>query len=653
MELNFMRFSLYIRPITLIFCLLIGVFLFSPNAHAELNSALQAIDKKQWQRAYGGAARLNDFEKDVFNWFAFSRGDPNASYAQIINFMNRYPDWPGQKALQANAERKMPTNINPDSVLSFYQDKMPITSDGATIYVRSLQAKGRMSEAKKFLNDWWPDANLNRKGQQQVFGAYKSSLSAQAHVDRINRLVFKNEYSQAEALAGILGSGYPQLVAARKALRKKSNNVESAVAAVPARLKNNEGLLFDRLQWRRKKDLNAGAIEILRMAPNATQMYDPSLWWKERHIIVRRLIDKRQYQNAYAIASAHKQREGFPKSQAEWVSGFLALRFVNQPAKAFKHFENLYNNVNTPISLGRGAYWAGRASEALNRQDVANQWYGISAKYPQVFYGQLAAKKLGRNPNVKAIGSSGTPDPKFFNGSIAIAARIFHTAGLSSQAKSFLSRNHMNAETAGQYLGAAQAAKRLGYNQIAIKAAQEAHKKHQVNYLDVLYPKVHGVKGNSNGVEQAAVFSIIRQESRFDQRAVSHAGARGLMQLMPGTASDTARKLNVSHQKSWLTSKPLHNIRLGSSYLQQMVQRYGGHYGLAAAAYNAGPGRVDNWLYEFGDPRTGAIDWLDWLELIPIYETRNYAQRVLENIIVYRQLSGGSPGTGYTHMDIK
>ncbi|MEM6811479.1 MAG: lytic transglycosylase domain-containing protein [Pseudomonadota bacterium] len=625
------------------------VLVFSP-AQASTNKALQALDKKDWNTAYRyGASIQNSLEKKAFNWFAYIQGDPNASFSQIYNFMAENSDWPAQTRLRVLAEQRMPSSFVGTQALQFFEKNDPITSQRMDIYVRSLQSKGQKQKAKLALNEWWPEANLSRQQQKDIFARYKDILEVRAHIKRFNHLIFDNKYDHASGIAMVLGEGYQALLKARKAIRQKSGNENALINAVPKNLQSNEGLLYDRLKWRREKKLNQGAIEILNQSPTASQMVDSSLWWRERHIIIRRLIDKKKYIKAYMLASTHKQKEGFPKSQAEWVSGWLALRFINKPWQAFEHFEALYNHVETPISKARGAYWAGRASEKMQYPDIARKWYDVASQYPFTFYGQLAVQKTGMPVKISKVNSKVIPSAQYQKSELAKVAKIFHRAKLSKEAQQFLTRLYLNAKTSEQYIAAAKQANELGYDQISIRAAAQLQKDLGVNAIEYLYPVARAQ--NTNNLELSAVNAIIRQESRFDKNAVSRAGARGLMQLMPATAKETARKLYIPHQKSWLTQRPKHNIQLGSYYLADMLRRYDGNYAMAAAAYNAGPGRVDNWIKEFGDPRTNQIDFLDWAELISIYETRNYVQRVLEAVIVYRELLDQKSVSGKTHLD--
>lgn len=628
----------------MVFIAFMTLFALQPAmANPQAIEALKQANRGNWAQAWATIGQSNDpAARDVLNWYAYTQGAPNISFAEISNFVSSHSNWPMLDKIRVEAERNINDSESDSSIINWFSKNQPITARGMERYTDALLSKGQISTAKKVLNNWWPKASLTRDQQRNFFAKYNQYLERQSHIERLDDLLRSSEYSNAMAMADTLGGGYPALAAARRGLAQSAGDVNALVNAVPAALKNNEGLLYERLKWRRKNNMDAGAIEILNISPPVSQMHSPGEWWKERHIIVRRLMERKEFKKAYALAAAHKQKEGFPLAEAEWISGFLALRFVNEPWKAFEHFERLYKNVESPLSKSRGAYWAGRASDDLKHSEIAVQWYQVAAKYPETFYGQLATERMGRQAVIPASNNamSGSKE-QFRQKDLAKAAIWLERAGLRSDSAAFLLRLSKNAQNTNDYAQAASLADELGERDIAIKIAQELQKEKGVSLKQYLYPQMVSELKNIQDVEWAFINAIIRQESRFDSGAVSHAGARGLMQLMPATAKETARKMGVSHDTAWLTSRPAHNVALGSRYLKNVTERFNGNYAMAAAAYNAGPSRVDKWIDELGDPRRGEVDLIDWVEQIPIYETRNYVQRVLEAVYVYRQTLKG------------
>lgn len=579
--------------------------------------------------------------QDLASWNAYVNGTSRDSFATIHRFLIRHPDWPRQTKVLQQAERVMPSNLTPAQVIAWFTKYGPQSPEGMDRYLRALQQQGNRTEFVRVLNQWWPEARLTRDQQRDFYSRYQSYINRASHLKRFDAQLSRGSYSNAEGVAAVLGGGYPALARARQGLAQEKSDVQALISAVPASLRNDPGLLYERLRWRRRNGLDAGSIQILNRAPRTNQMYDPAAWWKERHIIARRLIEKRQFSQAYVLVSRHKQKEGFALAQAEWLSGWLALRFVNKPWEAFEHFEKLYKNVKSPISKSRGAYWSGRASEALGHPKIASQWYQVAGRYGETFYGQLARAKvslpqIGYGDPVPTIPSR--EKTRFDSKSMVLAVKLLHQRGERKEVGLFLTALINSAETTTDYVLISQLARRLDAGHYSIKAAQALQKEKGVTITSLLYPTLPKNIRPVSGIESAFVHAIIRQESRFDPRAISSASARGYMQLMPATAKDVARQSGLRHQTSWLTSRRDHNVALGSRYLKQMRNRFDMNYAMASAAYNAGPGRVDRWRVEFGDPRSGQIDFIDWIELIPIYETRNYVQRVLEGVQVYRGL---------------
>lgn len=598
--------------------------------------ALRYAKEKQWNQALKQARAVSDNNiQSLIYWLKFQDKNTSKDFQNIRDFVANHPDWPRMSRIRLEAEKHMPDTLSYKEVIAWFNQYDPITPDGVERYVDALKASGQTLKAIKVLGQWWQTGSLTRDQQKRFFQKYKSDFLEKDHIKRFNALLQRGEYSNARAIARVLKQGYPELAEARIALAKSEPGVNTLIKRVPSHLKTDPGLLYERLRWRRREDLNDGAMNILSQSPSSDAMHSPRQWWLERHIITRRLIADNNYRQAYTVVSRHRQNKGLPFAQAQWLSGWIALQFLKEPWVAFEHFEKLYHAVKTPISKARAAYWAGRASMSLGYPDVAQKWYRVGGQNPATFYGQLSLAALGESNDITiSTDNSFTPSPQSFQSFTSIAA-LLHNVGFDDQAKLFLgSALEDQLKNANDYKYAAQFAKGLGFRDVAIRYAQKSETKFGVPLLDLAYPTLP--LSSSRSAEEAFIYAIIRQESRFDTTAISSAGARGLMQLMPATAKEVARKEGISHKTEWLTRKPDHNIRLGSRYLQKMVDRFDGNYAMAAAAYNAGPGRVSRWIKEYGDPRKGEINIIDWIELIPIYETRNYVQRVLEATYVYR-----------------
>ncbi len=640
------------RSHRLLSLLLLACLLLSGPATASQNTTIQGIQALK-QGKMEAAAKLLSRSSDplavkLYDWFYYKKAPTKTiKYSEISQFIRDNPAWPDIKEIKLKAEDLMSSSMRAKDAVSWFNENPPLSTRGFFIYADSLLALGQTDKAKALIAEWWVDKPLTRNDQKKLYTKYHNHIDMSAHRRRLDNLIDKEQYSNARGVAGVLGPDYLQLTEARIALAEQKPDVNAALAQVPARLQNDPGLLFERLRWRRKKDLDDGAIEILNKEPDMRLVSNPEAWWQERHIIIRRLIENGQYLKAYNLAKAHKQKDGLGFAQAEFMAGWLALRYTSKPASALEHFERLYNNVETPLSKSRGAYWAGRAAGALGQPEVAREWYNRAARFQTTFYGQTAGAQLGIQT---ALSFAAPPDltsadiQNFNQDELVRAAKLFHESGMRDERSKFLKAFADKDKTPKSYLFAAQIASDMGDYYDAVRISKDATKK-GLFFTAQSYPVITRDLKNVS-VDWALVHSLIRQESQFDVDARSPVGALGLMQLMPTTAQLTAKGLGIGYNQSKLTADPSYNIKLGSEYLRKMLARFGGSYPLAIAAYNAGPNRVDKWLQIYGDPRLGQVDLIDWIETIPIYETRNYVQRVMEGVYVYHlRLKDTAPNT--------
>ncbi|MEM1164639.1 MAG: lytic transglycosylase domain-containing protein, partial [Pseudomonadota bacterium] len=384
---------------------------------------------------------------------------------------------------------------------------------------------------------------------------------------------------------------------------------------------------------------------ILNVTGTRAGLGDPEVWAKRRLSLARRAAREGRWLNAYNIASQHflTTDAGYNYSDSEWVSGWVALRKLKDPARAITHFRRFRESVETPISLGRGGYWLGRAYEAAGQASLANRWYADAAQYQTSFYGQLAAAKVSA-PGDRQLTLRELPDwrthPMTQNDDVRLAATLFY-AGQDRLAMATFSRLGENAPI-GALAPLTRLVMDLGQPHYAVRIAKKAARRGVLIY-PAYYP-VHELGSYATKVEAAFALSIARQETELNPRAISRAGARGLMQLMPATARRVAGWIGEEYSRSRLLTDWQYNARLGETYLSRRTSQFGGSYVMAAAAYNAGAGRVDQWIDAYGDPRLGEIDMIDWMEQIPFNETRNYVQRVMEGLYVYRTRLSGTAG---------
>lgn len=605
---------------------------------AVYREAFKLADNDRLAEALAAASRAQDpLPAKVLRWMALATPS-GGSYAEITAFIRENPDWPNMAALRRQAELAMP-DIPPAEVVEWFRQSPPQTNDGFVRYADALIATGSVERATGLIRQQWAETNFTPDEEAAFLSHYTPYLRPLDHKARIDRLLWARQDAPVRRMLPFFDEAYDTLIEARIALDGDSPGAEAALARVAPALRDDPGLMFDRARYLRRKGDDAGALEIIARA--GTDLGRPQAWWPERHLLARRAMERGDFNLAYRLVSTHGMTEGSAFADAEFLSGFLALRFLDKPSEAFAHFHKLYRSVSAPISKARGAYWCGRAAEALGQTEPARDWYAKAATYPTTFYGQLAFRHVSDGAvTLPAPPPVSSADSAAFNRrEVVRVARLLAEIGGSTDARlgSFIRRISLDAKTPADYVLAARLASEVGRRDLAVAAAKDAAQ-NEVFLVEAGYPMIDA---RPAAPEAALIHGIIRQESTFNPTIVSSAGARGLMQLMPATAQLVAGKLGLKHTHSRLTSDPEYNIVLGSAYLSELIDRFNGSWVMAIAGYNAGPNRVRNWLQTYGDPRTESVDVVDWIELIPISETRNYVQRVLEAVQVYRaRLSG-------------
>jgi soluble lytic murein transglycosylase len=426
-----------------------------------------------------------------------------------------------------------------------------------------------------------------------------------------------------------------------------SYGVDKAISDVPKELINDLGLQYNRLKWRTRRNRLEGSLEILRKFHVEKTLVYPQLWWKLRENITRDLIYAKKYPVAYEVASNHHLNEGPEFADAEWISGWLALSFLNNSELAIKHFENFYKNVGYPISLARGAFWLGLAHEKNNDVEKAKKYFKEGSKFTNTYYGQLSFNKIKVGQDFEL-----SPEHKVSDGyekEFKKNRLISHIKLLKEMDRTEFSKDilkhlaTLDVENGSEIL-AAKLSTEVGRYDYAIQISKQAsYEKRFINLYNYPIISTPAEINSKRMPAQELILAIIRQESEFDARANSHVGAQGLMQIMPGTAKLVARNLKTTYSKSSLKSDPTYNIKLGTYYFSSLLEDYDGVFPFAIGAYNAGPNRIKSWVRKYGDPNRGDINFIDWIELIRFKETRNYVQRVIENINVYKYILNKNP----------
>jgi len=549
------------------------------------------------------------------------------------------------------AEHKLSTDtISPKKIIDWFGVDEPLSGFGKMILGESIILNGNTQKGISYIKEGWITAELSKSELRFYRKKFKKYLNADDYIKRADYLAWNNKYWDLKRLLRYLPKDYELLYTARQLLMSKSYGVDNAISKVPAKFKNDAGLNYDRLKWRRKRGRVDSSVEILVKIKNTKDyLVRPDKWWFEREIISRSLIYKKKYALAYKIASNHALTDGPEYAAAEWMSGWIALSFLDDPLLAKDHFENFYNNVGYPISTSRGAYWLAKTYQKLGKNELANEWFGKASNFLTTYYGQLAFMEL--NPNQpfelsRDIEVSKEYRDYFFKKELVKTVYLLDELNEDKYTKHILRHLANDDINNGSEVLAAELATSIDRFDFAIQIAKIAsyekrfHNKY--NYPIISTPNyINGRKIP----DTAFILSIIRQESEFDLSANSHAGAKGLMQLMPYTAKVVAKQAKLPYSKSRLTRDAEYNINLGSHYIAGLILEYDGAYPFAIAAYNAGPKRVRYWKKINKNPQKNQIDYVNWIELIKFKETRNYVQRVLENYNVYRYILAQKPVT--------
>jgi soluble lytic murein transglycosylase len=565
--------------------------------------------------------------------------DTPYSYEAISRFLTQNKNWPMRKRLLANAETTMPSGLAHEEMLRWFRANPPETLNGFYHYIEALGTAGLMNEAPALIHKQWIEGDFTPDEISAFRYRFQNYLRAEDDFARLDRLLWTRQTGAVRALYRVIPEAWQNLAEARIAFYSEDPRALTKLQAVPASLQRDAGLLYEQVRHYRKARNNDAALEILANAPE--NLRRPDLWWDERNILARRLLEEGNASLAYRLLTQHGLRDGTDFLAAEFFAGWLALRFLGDAATARVHFELLLSRAATPISLARGYYWLARSFEALQNPLEAQKNDEAAATRNLTFYGQMAMTKLSAAPILRVPKEPMIPDTvrqKFTAHEFVRAADMMQECGMKDRARSFLKVLADEATERATFALLIEKAQRYGRNDLVVEMTKAAHQKNHMIAAEG-YPILE--TSPPFPPEKALTHAIIRQESTFKEDVVSPAGAIGLMQLMPSTAKSVAKKLDLPYRAGKL-SEPAYNIRLGTHYLQTRIDDFDGSYILAAAAYNAGIGRVREWLEEFGDPRTGKIDVIDWMESIPIYETRNYVQRVLEALQIYRaRIAGG------------
>lgn len=634
-------------------CLLFGVWLVvfaRPAAAWDINAAdaavlrnaLQEGERGNWAAANRLAKNASDpLIRTIVTWSWLRYDEETTSFSDYQRFLSDYPAFPQRSILLRRAElRLIPSDLGED-LEAWFNANPPQTTRGRIYLLTLLDSKKQTDAARALAQDIWINQDFGSDSEDDFLSRFGGYLTQNDHHNRLDHLLWEKQYGQAERMRPLVSSAHWQLAEARRLMQRGDRKADTAYHAVEAKLRGTPGVVYDRIIWRRKRGDDDAAIELMARAPRPNTFAEQ--WWLERELQARRAQARGNFAVAYEIASEHGQKPTDKNyTEGEFLSGWYALQFNKNASKAEQHFQAMSQAASTPITKARAFYWLSRAARANGKTLLASEALGLAAGHPTTFYGQIASAEMQLPPRIDLVYRSVDAATRFQDNPLARSIRYLQAAGFDKRATPF-SIALFEADDSFENLTALTAfLQGQGRPDLALDIAKRA-KQTGVNLPDAEFP-VLLLPPSVEAPEPALIHAIIRQESMFAPAVQSPVGARGLMQLMPATAKMEARATGLPFAQADLTDDPVYNIRLGSNHLSRLINQYDGYYPMVAAAYNAGPGNVSKWLDTFGDPRGNGAAMLDWIESIPFRETRNYVQRVMEGVEVYRIRLAGIEG---------
>ena len=608
------------------------------------------VDRKQWKLALSDAQKMQD--KTIYtlvNWMYLIDSQSGASFNEYFIFIKNNKDWPRINRIKYLAEHKINFDNNtPSSIIEYFTNNPPLSGFGKLRLAEALLENNQAEKSKSLVKDGFKDAELSKNDLRYFSKIFKKFLTQQDYTLRADYFAYEAKYQDLRDTIEYLNPDYQKLYNARAALFTK-RSADNLIAQVPQYLKEDPGLIYDRIKWRRKKARFDDALTLINQSASDSLERNQYLA-KERLSIARDKIQDKEFKTAYEILKDHRLKEGSDYAEIEWHLGWLALSFLNQPDAALAHFLKMNAAVSYPISKARAAFWIGKTYKKLGQVNQANTWFKTGSQYGTTFYGQLShkeidEKKFSINNSFKFSEEKYEEFKK--NNPLAKSVVVLKELNRTKYTKDIL--RHLGDvdqnKTAEEISMAGVLAQDIERYDFAIQIAKNASYKN-LNFLEISYPKIEVPKQikDQKILDSSVILALIRQESEFDTSATSRVGAKGLMQIMPATGKLLSKVTNIDFSREKLTRDKDYNLALGSYYISDLDDLFGSQY-LAFAAYNAGPNRVEKWIKTHGDPRKKQIDAIDFIELIPFHETRNYVQRVSENINVYEYLKDPANAT--------
>jgi len=619
-----------------------------PPVSPRLKQALAAIDNKQFSAALALSAKmkLGSPERQLVHWLLVTSNAPDITSTHIRTLMSELQDWPDQTGMRQAFERTVAReNQSPANVIALLGNQEPQTVAGRVALGNALARNGQIVEARTLLKSWWHKEKLRPAEEKFVLEKLENKiLDREDHLHRMKRMLYDYRLDSTEHLSRL--SEARSLYLAVAAVARQEKNAAQVLAKVDKSWVKDPLYHFARIQHlRRSGKYDEAAKLMLKIPAQAEALIHPDAWWVERRALSREMLDLGKYKLAYQIVAAQmKTSTGVSATatvDAQFHAGWYALRFLKDAKTAQKHFAGILEISNGSISQARGLYWLARAKEALNEPKATHDYYAQAARFPTTYYGQLAAAKLGqKNFDIPYFKPSIEERNRFANMPAVKAISLLQAVGDKLRAETLTHKIGQSLTRPGELALLTAMAEKQDNHYLSLRIGKQAHAR-GVDVGALTHP-LGAINVNIPLTDKALAYAVARQESEFNPTAQSGAGARGLLQLMPKTAKAMAKAQKIAYSLEKLSNDASYNVILGSHFLVDQLARFDGSYVLTFIGYNAGSGRVRDWISRYGDPRRQNVDMVvDWVERIPFTETRNYVQRVMENYQIYQARLGG------------
>ncbi len=618
----------------------------SPIDITAVKQAIDLVGKNRADDATNVEGTISDpLARKLVEWVILRSDSGTTDFSRYVNFIAANPSWPSVATLRRRAEGVMwEERIDPQTVIGFFRAEPPHTVKGHFALARALMAQGDSAGAAATLRETWRNDGFSADLEAQGRAAFAGLITPDDDAVRMDARLYVDDDDAGLRAAQHLNATALAVAKARAAVINQADNARALLDAVPEAARHDAGYMFSRIQTLRRQDKITEAAQWLLAAPrDPAKVVNPDPWWVERRLISRKLLDLGDAKMAYDVANgaAPPISDNF-RAEQHFTAGWIALRFLREPGIAMAHFARVADGATSPITLARSYYWQARAAEALGREQDARSLFEAAAHYPTAYYGQLARAKLGLDEVTLRELPAPAPDNRMLE--LARVFEILYAIDNRDLIASMAADLGDKATDIGALVTLADIAARHNDARAVLligkPSLSRGYPMERFAFPNFGVPNYQPIGPQ---VEACVVYSIVRQESAFNPRVVSSANAIGLMQVTPAAGRDTAKRFGVIFDQRRLMNDVVYNAQLGSAELGNDIASWRGSYILAFSAYNAGPRRAKEWIEQYGDPRDPKVDPVDWIERIPISETRNYVQRVIENMQIYRALIENNP----------